>query len=167
MRATALRYDVPGVDLVLEFSLEVLGHFTTHKQIRHRSKEAGGQLFANMDDPGTWRVIDVTGPRPLDIRALFGYRPNRKQERKEISERYACDLHFIGDWHSHPEELPHPSLTDNESMRETVQNSLHDLPGFVMVIVGRAHFPPGLHVSFHQRDGAVYVLKAREESGSV
>jgi integrative and conjugative element protein (TIGR02256 family) len=163
MSSTPLRYDIPDVDLVLELSVSVLEHFTTHKQFGHRSKEAGGQIFANLDEPGILRVIDVSGPRSTDIRSLFGYLPNRRQERAEIAERYKRNLHFVGDWHTHAEYSPNPSATDNASMREMVQRSAHDLPGYILVIVGRAIFPSGLHVSFHRKNGSVHALKAQAE----
>jgi hypothetical protein len=58
-------------------------------------------------------------------------------------------LHFVGDWHSHRQRYPSPSTTDIESMADMVKRSDHSLVGFILVVVGTAKFPAGLHVSVH------------------
>ncbi|HKT29156.1 Mov34/MPN/PAD-1 family protein [Dyella sp.] len=154
MTTPALRFRIPGHDFVLELAPHVLVHLEAHKQLKWTSREAGGQLFADLNDPTVIRVIDVTGPRPTDRRSVFGYEPDRDAERFEISERYAQDLHFIGDWHTHRQRIPIPSRRDEWSMRDMVRQSAHSLLGFFMVIVGQTDFPWGLHVSLHRKDGA-------------
>src|ERR1017187_3362068 len=88
----------------------VLEHFRRHQQQRKRDAEAGGQLFGRIR--GTTITIDeATGPRRSDIRSRYSYIPDRKAEQREINERFSSDMHFIGDWHTHPEPIPHPSGT--------------------------------------------------------
>lgn len=58
-------------------------------------------------------------------------------------------LHFIGDWHTHPEPTPTPSGSDVRSIRDAVVKSKHHLNGFLMIIVGTDVFPQGLHLSLH------------------
>src|SRR5262249_41800499 len=108
-------------------------------------REAGGQLFARLALPEIV-IVDVTGPRRSDWRARHSYQPNRRVEQREIAERHSLGLHFIGDWHTHPEDLPMPSPRDEESMREMFTESCHALNGFVLAIVGRLPFPEGLAV---------------------
>lgn len=123
--------------------------FDRFRQRRACSFEAGGQLFGKIED-GIWRITDATGLRKGDIRSLFGFRPNRKAELAEIDAYYAKGLHYLGDWHTHPERLPRPSTTDTDSMQEMVAVSKTELPGFLMVIVGTAG---DLHISFHKKSG--------------
>lgn len=151
MSTTSLLYLLPGDLGLIEFSASVLSHFEKHKQHRWHSCEAGGQLFASSQCSQITKVVNATGPRPTDRRSLFIYVPDRNAERIEIAERYACGLHFVGDWHTHRQPIPSPSLTDDRSMRDLVKLSSHDLAGFIMVIVGQAKFPDGLHVSFHTK----------------
>lgn len=151
MNTSPLLYLLPGELGSIEFSASVLEHFEKHKQHSWYSCEAGGQLFASSVGGQIAKVLDVTGPRRTDRRSLFGYVPDRSAERIEIADRYAHGLHFIGDWHTHRQPIPFPSSTDNRNMRDLVRLSSHDLAGFIMVIVGQAEFPEGLHVSFHTK----------------
>lgn len=61
----------------------------------------------------------------------------------------ARGLHFIGDWHTHPEEVPRPSLQDIKTTADCYKQSEHQLLGFLMVIVGTKEFPEGLSLTFH------------------
>jgi integrative and conjugative element protein (TIGR02256 family) len=133
-----------GQRLVL--SPAVLEHFEKHQQLRWWQREAGGQLFARLALPDIL-VEEATGPRPSDWRTRCSYHPNRRAEQGEIASRHARGLHFIGDWHTHPEPLPTPSRRDVESMQELVTKSVHAFNCFVLVIVGTDPLPGALSVS--------------------
>lgn len=126
----------------------VLEHFRRHQQLRKRDTEAGGQLFGRIQGK-TITIEEATGPRRSDIRSRYSYVPDRKAEQREINERFSSGLHFIGDWHTHPEPIPHPSGTDLDNMRECVNKSRRAVSGFLLVIVGTATLPSGLHASLH------------------
>ncbi|MEQ1864442.1 MAG: Mov34/MPN/PAD-1 family protein [Micropepsaceae bacterium] len=130
----------------LVFSSAVLEHFDRYRQVRWWQREAGGQLFARIALPEI-TIEEATGPRRSDRRTRHSYEPNRTAEQKEIAGRHARGLHFVGDWHTHAEAVPTPSVRDTTSMRELVANSRHLLNGFVLVIVGTSAVPNGLFVS--------------------
>jgi integrative and conjugative element protein (TIGR02256 family) len=140
------------------FSEDVLAHFDTHRQTRWWHREAGGQLFARFDLP-TITVVEATGPRRGDCRSCNSYRPDRRAEQREIASRHARGLHFIGDWHTHPEDLPSPSWHDDESMREMFSQSEHALRGFLLVIAGRLPFPSGLAVWMYDHTSQIRLSK--------
>ncbi len=79
-------------------------------------------------------------------RTRFGFWPDRETERKDIARLFMDGLHYIGDWHTHPEELPTPSSTDMRKALEIFNESQHELNAMLMVIVGRERFPDGLFV---------------------
>ena len=129
----------------LIFSKGVVEHFISHQQRRRWQREAGGQLFARFD--GNEIIVeDCTGPRRSDRRTRNAFRPDRRAERQEIEERFEQGLHFIGDWHTHPEDYPQPSSLDLHSVSEMFVKSNHALNGFVLVIVGRKELPTGMLV---------------------
>jgi integrative and conjugative element protein (TIGR02256 family) len=136
----------------LVFSSGVLSHFAKHRQLRWWQREAGGQLFARFAMPDVI-VEEATGPRRTDLRTRTTYRPNRRAEQREIISRHTRGLHYVGDWHTHPEPVPSPSRDDELSMRELVMRSKHALNGFILVIVGQEIFPAALCVSFVPRSG--------------
>ncbi|MGZ8416477.1 MAG: Mov34/MPN/PAD-1 family protein [Methyloceanibacter sp.] len=105
-----------------------------------------------------WSVTPAaraTGPRLTDRRTRCSFRPNRPSERREIECFFDKGLHYLGDWHTHPQARPRPSGTDIESMSEMVRQSRYELEGFLMVIVGTSELPEGLWVSLHRAGGAL------------
>ena len=67
--------------------------------------------------------------------------------------------HFVGDWHTHPEERPRPSGLDIRGVQEMFVKSRHSLESLVLVIVGTAGFPDGLFVAMVTAD-AVHELQS-------
>ena len=146
-----IAYPIGTSGQALIFSAEVVGCFKRHQQLRWWQREAGGQLFARFEESGI-HIVESTGPRRTDWRSRTSYKPDRVAEQLEIDERFRNGLHFVGDWHTHPEDLPRPSPIDLTSTADGFHRSRHGLNAFVMAIVGRAVLPAGLYVSLH--DGA-------------
>lgn len=142
------------------FSDSVIAHLHRHRQTKWWHTEAGGLLFARFDGK---RILidDITGPRRGDIRTPFSYCPNRRAEQREINDRHRKGLHYVGDWHSHPELRPTPSPRDERTMRSRVTESRHELAGFVFAIIGQAPLPEGLKVVLHD-GGRMYPLASAE-----
>jgi integrative and conjugative element protein (TIGR02256 family) len=139
-----------GTDVQLVFSSRVVSHFKRHQQLLLRQAEAGGQLFARLTRYEIF-VEEATGPRSGDVRSRLSYIPNRTLERKEIGEKFGIGLHYVGDWHTHPEETPSPSRVDQVTMADCSRRSIHMLNGFLLAIVGNGAFPACLHISFYPR----------------
>lgn len=156
MRLT-VEYPIGDSGQVLVFSDEVLEHFARCRQLRSHQTEAGGQLFATFDGARI-RVVEATGPRRTDTRSRTSYLPDRRAEQREIDTRHERDRHYVGDWHTHPEDIPTASSRDAESISESVAKSTHTLHAFVLVIVGRADAPHGLSVSLYDRSGSSVAL---------
>lgn len=142
------RYECPVLGTAVILSPEVVVHFEANRQLGKIKTEVGGQLFANFVKNEV-HVIRATGPNPADKRGWAWFKPDQRQQNIEIKRLFDKRLHFVGDWHTHPESEPSPSGRDIESMRECFERSHHQLKAFVMIIVGRARFPKGLWVSLH------------------
>lgn len=146
------RYTFGTAGHAFVLSQAVLDHFNRHRQFRCWHREAGGLLFARFE--GTSVVVDLaTGPRPRDRRTRFSYRPDRASEQREINENHARGLHFVGTWHTHPEDNPRPSSIDLTSLADIFERSDHALNAFGMVIVGRNTASEGVYVGLW--DGTV------------
>lgn len=130
---------------IIKVSKTVLSHFDRSRQSGSKSKEAGGQLFALIDDNIIF-IEQATGPRPSDRRTPLSFIPNRLAERSEIRRLFKKGLHYVGDWHTHPEAKPRPSSTDERSINETFRKSRHQLDGFILAIVGTDPLPSGLFI---------------------
>ncbi|WP_438748323.1 Mov34/MPN/PAD-1 family protein [Pararhizobium sp. O133] len=141
-------------DLAVELTPAALATMLSHRQRGFFSKEAGGQLFATLSRD-RWCIEVATGPRRGDRRGRFHFWPDRKAEQEEITRFHERGLEFVGDWHTHPENSPTPSNDDMTSVANVVRESLHNLPGILMCIVGRRDPPDGLWLSYHCVNGAV------------
>lgn len=126
----------------------VLQRFADHRQLGPRAPEVGGQLFAAFEKYRV-RITHVTGPREADRRSRCSFFPDRRLENREIKQRFGTGLHFVGDWHTHPEPHPTPSGVDLTSMSDCFRRSQHTLTHFIMIIVGQREGPAGLWVSLH------------------
>jgi integrative and conjugative element protein (TIGR02256 family) len=158
-----ITYEVGGMRRFLVIKAEVLGHFANFRQIKIWQREAGGQLFGTFEE-STITIRHATGPYKKDIRFRNRFTPCRKQEHSDIGYYYSMGQQFIGNWHTHPEDVPYPSETDCSNTRERFLRSDHQLLAFTMVIVGRSAFPLGLHVGLVNGSGH-QTLKNVPETG--
>ena len=141
----------------------VLNHIAKHQQRNGASREAGGQLFARFKNEQI-RVERATGPRATDQRSRYGYIPDRRVEQEEIDAMHSHGLHFVGDWHTHPERIPHPSASDITSIRRAVVQSKHHLNGFVMLVAGTEAFPLGLFLALYSSRSETAILLDRQKA---
>lgn len=146
-----LQFESRRLGTLVTFSAEVVKHFAEHRQQGKIKTEIGGQLFAEFVRNEV-RVVRTTGPNATDKRGWAWFRPDQRKQNVEIKQLFEEGLHFVGDWHTHPESEPRPSSWDLESMEDCFKKSRHQLKAFVMVIVGQANFPQGLWVSLHGPD---------------
>jgi integrative and conjugative element protein (TIGR02256 family) len=139
---------VGGPSVVLQTT--ALDTIDRYRQRRLWQREAGGQLFARFD--GAHTLVEVaTAPSRRDLRTRFGFRPHQPSQKAEIRGYYDNGLHFVGDWHSHPQHPPEPSYTDLASVRDCFQQSRHDLRALLLIVSGRHAGPTGLWVGLVTR----------------
>ncbi|MCH8247966.1 MAG: Mov34/MPN/PAD-1 family protein [Proteobacteria bacterium] len=141
-----LRYTMVDSGQVLVLSDAVVKHIVSNRQSRSGQAEAGGQLFATFED-STVLVTRATGPRKADHRSRFCFIPHRVSERREIKQLFKAGLHFVGDWHTHPQSVPRPSEIDLSNISDMFAKSRHGLAGFVLIIAGTEAPPHGLCVA--------------------
>ena len=140
------RYAVAGSGQFLSLTVDAIKHIVSHRQIKPGQTEAGGQLFATFEN-NVVLVTRATGPRQADQRSRYRFVPHRISERREIKRLFKAGLHYVGDWHTHPQVVPRPSDIDLSNMADMFVKSHHGLAGFVMLIAGTAPLPLGLFVA--------------------
>ena len=141
-----ISYPTGYSDQIIILTDVVLATFDRYRQLMVDDLEAGGQLFARFDN-NIIRVEHATEPRLTDHRSPLNFVPDRGAERREIRRRFKDGLHYVGDWHTHPEPYPKPSTTDIQSFQGMYRYSRHRLANFLMVIVGTEPKEDGLYVA--------------------
>lgn len=140
-----LSYSLGDSGEVLHLSEVALRHMIGYVQTERSDAEAGGQLFASIIKKEI-TIVQATGPSIEDQRSRFGFKPSRKKEQRDILKLHAEGLDFVGDWHTHPQDIPRPSKQDIASIKDVFRKSDHELEGIVLVILGRNEPPEGLYV---------------------
>lgn len=153
-----LRYQVSETSHTVLFTEDVVKHFRRHRQRWSWCPEAGGQLFAKLS-PAQVEICKATGPYRNDTRGRYFFRPDRGKESSDIEECFRQGLHYVGDWHTHPQKYPEPSAEDLVSIADSFKKSTHELLGFLLVIVGTTNPPGGLWVGWHDGKRSVQLLE--------
>ncbi len=123
-----------------------------YRQLSPNSPESGGMLFAEIEK-GIVKITLATEPTSADRRTRFGFWPSLSAQQKIINAEFKQGLHFVGEWHTHPEPYPTPSGTDLRSMADCYKRSKHQLRGLVMIIVGQGTGEGATWVSIHNETG--------------
>ena len=112
----------------------VFENISKYIQIENRP-ESGGLLFAEFKLPEII-VKKISIPNKNDYRNRYEYKPDQTMQQKIINSYFKKGLHYIGEWHTHPEKIPTPSIIDIISMKDTFIRSRHELNYFLLIIVG-------------------------------
>lgn len=153
-RPIMLAFPIGKSGETIVFTDIALGHLRSHRQMKWWQPEACGLLFARTEIKRI-SIEVATGPYQRGWRTRYGCAIPPAEAQREIDERHADGLHYVGEWHSHPERVPSPSGRDEKTMQSRVLDSQHDLLGFIFVLVGQASFPTGLTVIVHDGSCAV------------
>jgi integrative and conjugative element protein (TIGR02256 family) len=132
-----------GVDQRIRLCADVLSHMRGHRQLSSRATEAGGQLFGTI----TAELINVTkatGPYTGDERSRYRYRSNPAAAQRAIQEQSQVGLFYLGEWHTHAEDLPNASGLDDDAMQQLLVRSQLNSNALLMLIVGRVDTVNGL-----------------------
>lgn len=146
-----MRFKIPSNAIgyssdVVEFTPKAIETLFDHKQLPVTLPEAGGQLFGRFLS-GIIEITFVTTPDTSDKRTRYSFSRNRAIEQEEINQAFKKGLHYIGDWHTHPQSNPTPSPTDISNAKMLYCKSRSELKDFLMVIVGTKAVFDGIYVA--------------------
>lgn len=123
---------------LLHLSASTLEIFCQHIQVGDADCEAGGLLLGSVHG-GHMLIEQATVPTARDNRSRCGF------ERKPFGHgaialaRWTASqgtIRYLGEWHTHPEDHPHPSGLDKSEWNRLSAKRLDKRP-MLAVIVGR------------------------------
>lgn len=135
--------------LLLNFSPDVHDVFERHVQVGDLP-ESGGILLGTVHERGLLVTVATT-PTRLDrqLRYLFERLPfGHRAVAQRMWRRSAGTTRYIGEWHTHPQDIPIPSGIDLDEWRKLAKKRADKRP-LLAVIVGRH----GLHVELAHGNG--------------
>ncbi len=91
----------------------VLTLLSRHRQLSRSAREAGGVLLGYVRGPH-FHVLVATKPGLGDRRSRTSFHRRDKSHLQQFlsSREKNPFMAYLGDWHSHPEDTPAPSLLD-------------------------------------------------------
>jgi integrative and conjugative element protein (TIGR02256 family) len=141
-------YSIPDSHQRIIVEAKVLNYLKSFRQLSSSNFESGGQLFAILTD-GDVQIKTRNGPNKKDICSSFHFIPDLQLEQKAINSQFKKGLHYVGDWHTHPQDEPAPSDLDFNTMSSCFSNSKHQLDSILRLIVGRLEGTNGIWLSQH------------------
>jgi integrative and conjugative element protein (TIGR02256 family) len=136
--------------ILLDLGTHSLEVFLAHVQSSATAPEAGGLLLGTVHGQGML-IFEATTPTRMDRqwrmhfeRMPFGHRAIAKRRWRASGGR----VRYLGEWHTHPEDHPHPSGADLAEWRALAYKRT-DGRAVLAVIVGRR----GLHVELMAASG--------------
>ena len=105
---------------------------------RAGKNEIGGVLMAEQLEPGHFRLVDFTVDGQTGSAAHFVRSVEDHQAAlSDFFARTGSDFtrfNYLGEWHSHPNHVPLPSLEDMGSMQSLVHGE-RDIPFAILMVV--------------------------------
>lgn len=148
----ALTAGVPSMQQLVVLEPTVALRIRKYAQKSERAHEAGGQLFGSITTQEV-RVSSATGPYPGDERSRYGYRSDPEAAQRAIARQSKKGNLYLGEWHTHAEDSPHPSGDDVAVMLALRRLSRLNSTATLLLIVGRLDGAAGLSLSSFGRGG--------------
>lgn len=109
------------------------------RQVDNCSPEAGGILLGYENtNTGNFTVSNATKPQPSDIRSRITIQLNRAHY--ESTKKLELPYGYIGTWHTHPSQVPTPSIVDLQDWEKCIQKNRNATSALVFIIAGTEAF---------------------------
>lgn len=124
----------------LEIGIKALTRMQGFIQDVNRKKEAGGVLLGRYIRDSVDIVIDeVTIPMWGDRRGWFSFLRASRPHQKVIDRLWQESegtINYLGEWHTHPEDIPNPSNTDIKDWERKLKQDIFDGDSLYFIIIG-------------------------------
>lgn len=108
----------------------------TYRQEEPASVESAGLLIGYYNQNGEVLIDTFTTPKTSDQRTRTKFKLDAQSHQAEIENVYAASeqlLGYVGTWHTHPQDVPSPSISDKTDWRIHEQDN-PDRPLFFIVV---------------------------------
>ncbi|MBU5593841.1 Mov34/MPN/PAD-1 family protein [Amphibacillus sp. MSJ-3] len=116
-----------------------LSHFI---QREAKSLESGGILMGKRLYSGDIIITDITTPQKGDIRKRMYFKKKTKIHQKISDDIWAESkgrITYVGEWHTHPENIPTPSFVDIKGWELGVKKQKNNKV-YLFLIIGIREF---------------------------
>lgn len=124
----------------LKVPTSILEQFNLFVQSEFYIPESGGVLLGRFIKDTDDIVLDVISiPQEFDTQKRCFFRREKEPHQTIIDtywQRTKGTGHYLGEWHTHPENYPHPSSTDFKNWIELLQVASYYGTTLIYIIIG-------------------------------
>ncbi len=134
-------------DIQVILYCDLLNEMINFKQSTMKMPESGGVITGLIFNDEI-RITSCSIPNEYDKQSRFNFIRSKFGAQKFINEKYfksqGTEI-YLGEWHTHPEKFPKPSMTDILSFKNTLESNILNSTIFFMLIVGLCEIYVGVY----------------------
>ncbi|PKP11478.1 MAG: hypothetical protein CVU08_12195 [Bacteroidetes bacterium HGW-Bacteroidetes-3] len=122
----------------IHFTEDVLLLMSKFKQTKHKQHEAGGILLGQVKENCIY-ITRISFPSNHDKSSRYSFWRNKNNAQAIIDYEFHNSNNrtiYLGEWHTHPEELPTPSNTDRRMIKDQFSKNMLNEPFLLQYIQG-------------------------------
>jgi integrative and conjugative element protein (TIGR02256 family) len=123
------------------FAASAVDKLMDSRQLQASSAETGGVMLGRLIVGTADIVVDeVIGPLAEDRRSRFTFFRPKKQTQQIVDQAWysSCGTKiYLGDWHTHPEDIPNPSAQDLRNWKQICEAAVFEQESLLFLIAGR------------------------------
>lgn len=124
----------------IKIAKEPLERMLTYRQYNGQILEAGGLLVGRYIVDCNDIIIDnISVPMDKDIRRRYFFKKDTQDHQRYLKEYWVksnMSSNYIGEWHTHPEFVPQPSVHDFTQWRKVLKETHTFSDTIFFIIVG-------------------------------
>lgn len=124
----------------LVIGVQALERMARFRQLTPADPEAGGVLLGRIVCGSDDIVVDdVTQPTRQDRATRFNFFRSKRSAQPAVDQAWSVSdgtRIYLGEWHTHPEDDPHPSARDIANWRSILQKARFEQRWLFFLIVG-------------------------------
>lgn len=116
----------------------VLNKMSNYIQWRRNDPESGGILTGEVHEKKIV-IFDCSEPNNYDAQSRYNFLRSKKGAQLFLNDKFLKSGGrevYLGEWHTHPENLPTPSNIDIVNFQESIKVSFINSKNLLMIIMG-------------------------------
>lgn len=127
------RFRINSTELSIKES--VVTKLSQYIQYNKHSLESGGLLMGRTNIEGNTEIFDLTEPMVGDIQNRFFFKRRDKGHIQILTQLNQKCLYFKGNWHTHPQLVPNPSIIDIRAWKKAMKESKPGESNYIFFII--------------------------------
>jgi len=136
-----------GSQYNVAISEDVVERISAYRQIKSYSRESGGILLGQVKGNCLF-ILKISEPSSEDTSTRHSFVRNPQKAQKIINDEFVASgkkTIYLGEWHTHPEDYPKPSMVDYQMIRDQFDKNELNEDLVLILIQGRKGIYLGLY----------------------